>query len=105
MEKALEGQVWRRAKRCCEYCLMPQKYDESSFEIDHIIAKKHNGKTVAGNLALSCYFCNSGKGQNIAGFDRKTRKLTPIFNPRRHSWARHFRWNGPYLLGRTAIGR
>jgi hypothetical protein len=21
------------------------------------------------------------------------------------AWERHFRWNGPYLIGRTAIGR
>jgi len=34
-----------------------------------------------------------------------TRKLTPLFNPRRHKWSAHFRWNGGYLVGRTAIGR
>jgi hypothetical protein len=28
-----------------------------------------------------------------------------LFNPRRHRWRRHFRWDGPYLVGRTAIGR
>src|SRR5207249_388223 len=28
-----------------------------------------------------------------------------FFNPRRHSWARHFRWEGPILVGRTAVGR
>jgi hypothetical protein len=26
-------------------------------------------------------------------------------NPRRHKRATHFRWEGPYLVGRTAIGR
>lgn len=45
------------------------------------------------------------RGPNIAGRDPKTRKLTPLFNPRRHKWARHFRWNGPVLVGGTAIGR
>ena len=34
-----------------------------------------------------------------------TRKLTPLFHPRRHKWERHFRWQGPYLIGRTPIGR
>jgi hypothetical protein len=34
-----------------------------------------------------------------------SRKLTKLFNPRRHKWERHFRWDGPYLVGRTAIGR
>lgn len=34
-----------------------------------------------------------------------TRKLTRLFNPRRHKWDRHFRYDGPMLIGRTAIGR
>ena len=34
-----------------------------------------------------------------------TRKLTPLFNPRRHKWSRHFRWEGSYLIGLTPIGR
>jgi hypothetical protein len=28
-----------------------------------------------------------------------------LFHPRRHKWDRHFRWNGPRLVGRTPIGR
>jgi hypothetical protein len=28
-----------------------------------------------------------------------------IFNPRRHNWRHHFRWQGPVLVGRTPIGR
>jgi hypothetical protein len=61
----------------------------------------------AGQLRASyvCSFCNSYKGANIAGRDPKTRKITPQFNPRRHKWSRHFRWNGPVLMGRTSIGR
>jgi hypothetical protein len=31
--------------------------------------------------------------------------LLSALNPRRHKWATHFRWEGPYLVGRTAIGR
>jgi hypothetical protein len=34
-----------------------------------------------------------------------TRKVTPLFNPRRHKWDRHFRWEGPLLVGKTALGR
>jgi hypothetical protein len=52
-----------------------------------------------------CYFDNSHKGPNIAGIDPKTGKLTPLFNPRRHKWDKHFRWDGPVLVGRMAIGR
>ncbi|MGP0069867.1 MAG: HNH endonuclease [Isosphaeraceae bacterium] len=84
MDGALIRLVWLRAGNCCEYCRMPQEFDEISFEIDHIIAKKHKGPTVAGNLALSCSRCNAYKGSDIAGRDSWTRKLIPLFNPRRH---------------------
>jgi hypothetical protein len=105
MDEALVRLVWRRARRCCEYCRMPQDCDDTPFEIDHIIARKHGGLTTAQNLALSCFFCNSFKGSNIAGRDRRTRKLCPLFNPRRHKWDRHFRWQEAYLRGRTPVGR
>ena len=48
----------------------------------------------------ACY-----KGPNISGIDPHTGKLTPLFNPRRHKWTHHFRYDGGELLGRTAIGR
>lgn len=105
MDKALERRVRRRARGYCEYCLMPQKYDATPFEIDHIISKKHDGPTSSGNLSLSCFWCNAFKGSNIAGRDRVSRKLAPLFHPRRHTWRRHFRWQGAYLIGRTPIGR
>jgi hypothetical protein len=34
-----------------------------------------------------------------------TKTLVPLFNPRRHKWHRHFRWDGPVLVGLTPIGR
>jgi HNH endonuclease len=105
MDAALRRLVWQRANGRCEYCQMPQAADDSPFEIDHIVARKHIGPTVANNLCLSCYSCNSHKGSDLTSRDQKTRKITPLFNPRRHKWAKHFRWQGPYLIGRTAIGR
>ncbi|HEV3385625.1 MAG TPA: HNH endonuclease signature motif containing protein [Gemmata sp.] len=105
MDSALVQHVWKRAGNCCEYCQMLQKFDENIFEIDHIIAKQHGGLTVMNNLALSCFYCNVFKGPNIAGRDRLTKKLAPLFNPRRHKWDRHFRWEGGRLVGRTSIGR
>jgi hypothetical protein len=84
---------------------MPQALDELTFEVDHLVAKFHGGKTIASNLALSCFPCNRFKGPNIAGIDPGTGRLTRLFNPRRHSWSHHFAWDGPRLIGRTAIGR
>lgn len=105
MDETLVRQIWERAGHCCEYCRMIRDYDETPFEIDHVIARKHHGPTTANNLALSCFYCNSFKGSNIGGLDPQTHKLTPLFNPRRHKWARHFCWQGAYLVGRTPVGR
>lgn len=55
MDAFLTELVRRRARNCCEYCLMPQQYDELLFEIDHIIPRQHGGATVASNLALACF--------------------------------------------------
>jgi HNH endonuclease len=82
-----------------------QENHDLPFAVDHIIAEVHGGPTRAGNLCLACFACNNHKGTNLAGIDPTTRKLTPLFNPRRHKWQRHFRWEGPVLVGSTAIGR
>jgi hypothetical protein len=78
MDETLAEPVWDRAGSACEYCLIPQAFYPAPFEIDHIIARQHQGLTRAGNLALSCIHCNSHKGPNIAGRDPVTRKLTPL---------------------------
>jgi hypothetical protein len=105
MDISLAEFVRERARHCCEYCRMPQIYDDLPFEIDHVVAEQHGGKTVPSNLALACFADNHHKGPNLAGIDPKTGKRTWLFNPRRHSRARHFRWDGPILVGRTAVGR
>src|SRR5947208_4782405 len=107
MDEWLAEQVWRRAGGACEYCRIHQAFYRTPFESDHVIARQHGGRTVLGNLALSCLHCNSHKGPNIAGLDRQTSRWRPVrlFHPRRHKWAYHFRWDGPRLVGRTPIGR
>lgn len=84
---------------------MPQEYDDLLFQIDHIIARNHGGPTEQTNLALACLPCNKFKGTNVAGIDPQTEKIVRLFHPRRHAWKRHFRWEGPRLVGRTPIGR
>jgi hypothetical protein len=105
MDRALEELIWERAGRRCEYCQMPQEYDLTTFEIDHVIAQSHGGSTRASNLCLACFSCNSFKGPNLSGVDAKTKRIVKLFNPRRHKWHRHFRWDGPVLVGRTPTGR
>jgi hypothetical protein len=105
MDRTLQELVRRRAGDRCEYCQIPQEYERIPFEIDHIIAEDHEGVTKASNLCLCCFACNRYKGPNIAGIDPKTRKVVPLFNPRRHKWSRHFGWDGPVLVGKTPAGR
>jgi hypothetical protein len=52
-----------------------------------------------------CRNCNSFKGPSLSGRDIKTQKTVSLFNPRRHKWHYHFRWEGARLVGRTAMGR
>ena len=105
MNSSLVELVWARAGGICEYCHMSQVFDDLPFQIDHVIAEQHKGKTIAGNLALACFRDNHHKGPNLAGVDPKTGKRVWLFNPRRQKWDRHFRWNGAILVGRTAVGR
>ncbi|WP_390845292.1 HNH endonuclease [Anatilimnocola floriformis] len=94
-----------RAGSRCEYCQFPQAFSSIPFEIDHVIARKHHGLTEAENLALSCFFCNSAKGPNIAGVDPESGAIVPLYHPRRESWSVHFRWKGAELIGLTPAGR
>ena len=54
MGTELEDFVRQRAGGRCEYCHDPVP----PFHIEHIIARKHGGRTVAENLALSCIAWN-----------------------------------------------
>lgn len=46
------------ANGVCEYCHLPMAYHLVPFQIDHIIAEQHGGKTVSENLAISCLRCD-----------------------------------------------
>jgi hypothetical protein len=105
MDASLEQLVWECADGRCEYCHIPESASDLPFHIDHILAKQHGGRTIASNLAGACFGCNLHKGPNLSGRDRVTGKIVRLFHPRRQKWDRHFRWDGPVLIGKTAIGR
>jgi hypothetical protein len=105
MDGAVVQLVWRRAENRCEYCRLPQAFDETPFQVDHVIARKHGGSDSDGNLALACMACNNHKGPNIAGLDPQSGQLMRLFHPRSDSWSEHFAWAGPVLEGITPIGR
>jgi hypothetical protein len=106
MDESTREQVRRRAGQRCEYCRLHEDDDLLfAFHVEHIIARQHGGTDSPSNLALSCHQDNLHKGPNLTGIDPVSKKLTRLFNPRRHKWSRHFRWDGSILVGRTAIGR
>lgn len=98
-------EIWQRAGRRCEYCHLAAGLHPLPFQIDHIVARQHGGRTELENLALSCLHCNRFKGPNIAGFDAGTGEIVRLFHPRRDLWAEHFRWAGAELYPLTAVGR
>lgn len=96
----------QRANNQCEYCLFPQKASLFSFEMEHIIAEKHGGKTSADNLALACPYCNRAKGTDLGSIDPLSGKLTPFFNPRTQAWQEDFQiGNNAEIVPLTPEGR
>lgn len=98
--------VIERAQRRCEYCLSPAAVSPLTFNVDHVTSVKHGGKTDLDNLALACG-CNGYKGHRIRARDPETKRVVPLFNPRRQKWIDHFAWSDDILLivGLTATGR
>lgn len=105
MDRATADLIRKRAHYCCEYCKMPQEFDDLPFHFDHIIAEVHGGSDDHPNRANCCVPCNLYKGTNLSGVDDVTGNVVRLFDPRRQNWKRHFRWNGAILEGKTQCGR
>ena len=93
-EKTLRDAVARRAAFRCEYCQLPERWTSLPFQLDHVIAEKHEGETSLDNRAYACLHCNSFKGPNLAGHDKDTGDIVRLFNPRLDLWDDHFSWDG-----------
>jgi hypothetical protein len=102
---ALRQLVIERAGQRCEYCLFPQSVALFTFEMEHIIAEKHGGATIAENLALACPYCNRAKGTDLGSLDPETGQLTLFFNPRTQFWTDHFRLDQTIIMPLTSHGR
>lgn len=105
ISEKLRLSVHQRADEKCEYCLIHQTFSIYSHEIDHAVALKHGGETTFENLVLACLPCNRHKGTDLTSIDTVTGEITPLFNPRIHTWNAHFELQNGYILGLTAIGR
>ena len=72
--------------------------------MEHVIAEKHGGATVAENLAYACTLCNRFKGSDLGSVFPGTGPLVRFFNPRSDRWADHFRLAGAEIVALTEIG-
>ncbi|HZS48557.1 MAG TPA: HNH endonuclease signature motif containing protein [Blastocatellia bacterium] len=97
--------VVERAQGYCEYCLLHQDDTQFSHQIDHLISRKHGGRTVNENLALACLKCNRNKGSDLTAIDPIEQRIVPLFNPRTQIWREHFLFDGERIIGSTATGR
>jgi 5-methylcytosine-specific restriction endonuclease McrA len=106
IDPAVRALVHRRASHRYEYCLLKQEHlPFSTFQVEHIIPRKHGGDDDPANLALTCDRCNSHKGANLTGIDPETGEIIALFNPRKHDWEKHFRLSDITIVGLTAVGR
>ncbi len=62
MEQELVELVWQRAHSRCEYRQLAQANSLLTFEVDHIIARKHGGSTVPENLCLTRFIATVSRG-------------------------------------------
>lgn len=96
--------VTARANRVCEYCLIHEDDTELGCQVDHVIAEKHGGQTVAENLCYACTFCNRAKGTDLGSISTDTGVLTRFYSPRDDRWTDHFAIHGVRIDSRTSIG-
>ncbi len=105
--QSLRQFVAEQAKFRCEYCQLRQELCPETFEVDHIIPRALGGKTAPDNLCYAYPVCNNAKRSQITARDPETGQRMRLFDPRRQSWNRHFRWSddGGHVLGKTVVGR
>lgn len=85
--------IRERANCLCEYCHSPERISATRFTIDHIVPQSLEGSDDIDNLAYACRRCNERRYNFVAGYDRVTKTIVPLFNPRQQQWGNHFAWS------------
>ena len=101
----LRERVRQRADGLCEYCRIPEWATFAEHQIDHILPRRHGGRTAAPNLALACACCNQFKGTDISAFDPLDGELVRLYHPRQQDWSEHFRFASIRIQGLSSSGR
>ncbi len=101
------GLVAERARFRCEYCLTPAGITPSPYSVEHIFPRSEDGTDTPENLAFSCQGCNGHKAAKTTAPDPATRRIVPLFHPRRQQWSDHFGWtaDGTRIEGQSPTGR
>lgn len=102
--ESIRHAVAKRSGFRCEYCLRPESDSFLRFHSDHIIGRKHGGKTVLENLAYTCPVCNNYKGTDLATLLENEEVLVRLFNPRKQNWVEHFEVNNGEIVPLTPVG-
>lgn len=106
MSPTLRESVRRRAGLRCEYCKLLESAVEEVFSVDHVVARKHGGRTSLENLALACLRCNLHKGTDLSAIDPRDGAVVRLYDPRASTWTEHFAFNvDGTILGLTPAGR
>jgi hypothetical protein len=102
--EALRREVAIRAGYRCEYCRRPEVDSFIRYQSDHVISRKHGGRTELSNLAHTCPICNNAKGSDLAMILDDEEKLIRLFHPRKDNWFDHFEVLEGEILHKTEIG-
>lgn len=107
LSQNLRRRLAQADNRHCAYCHTKEANTGQPMTVDHILPRAQGGQTVFANLCFACRLCNEFKGSQTSVLDPLSGTVTPLFHPRRESWAEHFAWDetGATLLGLTATGR
>ena len=104
VSERLRRQIAERAYHVCEYCLVHEDDTFWGCQVDHIISRKHGGRTEPGNLAWACACCNNAKGSDLGTLVGQPPQLRRMFNPRADRWGACFQLNGIRIHPANAIG-
>jgi HNH endonuclease len=102
--ESLRRKVALRAQYRCEYCRRPEMDSFIRYQSDHVISRKHGGKTILENLAHACSICNNDKGSDLSTILSDEGPLIRLFNPRKDNWFEHFEVQDGQILFKTEIG-
>ncbi len=102
--QVLRAEVAERAEFLCEYCRRPEADSFIRYQCDHILSRKHGGKTILQNLAYTCPVCNNHKGSDLVTVLEDEEVVIRLFNPRKHDWFDHFEVLDGEIAGKTDIG-